>query len=71
MSRESILNKVTVMEELKVLRSLPTLAEVLRGYFWQQHQLQVGKGSAYRPSISKVGKLLEEDLKKNLGYLLA
>ena len=70
MPRESILNKVTVMEELKLLCTLPTFAQVLRGYFWQQHQLQVGKGLAYRPSISEVAKLLKMIL-KNLAYLLA
>ena len=55
--RKSILNEVIVMEELKLLRTLPTLAQVLRGYFKQQHQLQVGKGPAYRPSISEGAKL--------------
>ena len=47
MLRESILNKVTVMGELKLLRTIPTLAQVLCGYFLQQHQLQVGKEPAY------------------------
>ena len=63
--RESILNKVIVLEELKLLRTLPTLAQVLRSYFWKQHQLQVGKGPVYRPSIGEGAKLFVIVLKKH------
>ena len=44
MLRQNILNKVSVMEKLTKLRSLPMLQNVMRGYYWRQNELKAGKG---------------------------
>ena len=51
------------MKELTKLRSFPTLGEVLRGDFWQQHQLKIGKGPY--SSSRDVAKSLEDCIKKS------
>ena len=54
MSRQNILNKDSVMEKLTKLRSLPTLQNVIQGYYWRQNELKAGKGPNYNPTISEV-----------------
>ena len=44
MSRQNILNKVSVMEKLTKLRSLPTLQNVMQGHYWRQNELKAGEG---------------------------
>ena len=44
MSSQNILNKVSVMEKLTKLRSLPTLQNVMQGYYWRENELKAGKG---------------------------
>ena len=62
MSRQNILNKVSMMEKLTKLRSLPTLQIVIQGYYWGQNELKAGKGPNYNPIISEVASLLESDI---------
>ena len=56
MSRQNILNKVGVMEKLTKLRSLPSLQNVIQGYYWSQNELKAGKGPNYNPTISEVAQ---------------
>ena len=65
MSRQNILNKVSVMEKLTKLRSLPTLQNVIQGYYWSQNDLKAGKGPNYDPTISEVASLLESVICQN------
>ena len=51
MSRQNILNKVSVMGKLTKLRCLPTLQNVIQGYYWRQNELTAGKGPNYNPTI--------------------
>ena len=44
MSSQNILNEVSVMKKLTKLRSLPTLQNVMQGYYWRQNELKAGKG---------------------------
>lgn len=64
MSRQNILSKVCVMEKLTKLRSLPTLQNVLQGYYWRQNELKAGKGPNFKPTISDVASLLESDIRQ-------
>ena len=64
MSRQNILNKVSVMEKLTKLCSLPTLQNVIQGYYWRQNELKAGKGPNYNPTISEVASLLESDIRQ-------
>ena len=64
MSRQNILNKVCAMEKLTKLRSLPTLQNVIQGYYWRQNELKAGKGPNYNPTISDVASLLESDIRQ-------
>ena len=41
MFRQYILTKVCVMEKRNKLRQLPTLQNVMQGYYWRQNELQV------------------------------
>ena len=63
MSRQNILNKVSVMEKLTKLCSLPTLQSVMQGYCWRQNELKAGKGPNYNSIISEVASLLESDIR--------
>ena len=58
MSRQNILNKVSVMEKLTKLCSLPTLQNVTQGYYWRQNELKAGKGPNYNPTISEVASYI-------------
>ena len=51
MSCQNILNKVSVMEKLTKLCSLPTLQNVIQGYHWRQNELKAGKGPNYNPTV--------------------
>ena len=62
MLRQNILNKVSVMEKLTKLRSLPMLQKVMQGYYWRQNEFKAGKGPNYYPTISEVASLLESDI---------
>ena len=64
MSHQNILSKVSVMEKLAKLRSLPTLQNVIQGYHWRQNELKAGKGPNYNPTISEVASLLESDIRQ-------
>ena len=63
MSSQNILNKVSVMEKLTKLRSLPTLQNIMQEYYWRQNELKAGKGPNYNPTISEVASLLESDIR--------
>ena len=62
MSRQNILNKVSVMEKITKLRSLPTLQNVIQGHYWRQNELKAGEGPNYNPTISEVASLLKSDM---------
>ena len=64
MSRQNILNKVSVMEKMTQLRSLPTLQNVIQGYYWRQNELEAGEGPNYNPTISEVASLLKSDMRQ-------
>ena len=64
MSRQNILHEVSVMEKLAKLHSLPTLQNVIQGYYWRQNELKAGKGPNYNPTISEVASLLERDIRQ-------
>ena len=70
MSRQNILNKGSVMEKLTKLRSLPTLQNVMQGYYWRQNELKAGKGPNYNPTISEVLKSNQLYLKSNYIWML-
>ena len=75
MSRQNILSNVSVMEKLTRLRTLPTLRNVMQGYFWRQHEFKAGKGPNFQPAISDVASLVEKDIRQtwifaNLGTSL-
>ena len=40
------------------------MREVIQGYHWRQHELKMGKGSNFQPSISDVAGLVEEDIRQ-------
>ena len=64
MSRQNILNKGSVMEKLTKLRSLPTLQNVIQGYYKRQNELKAGNGPNYNPTISEVASLLESGVRE-------
>jgi len=64
MSRQSILSNVSVMEKLTKLRTLPTLRNVIQGYFWRQHELKAGKGPNFQPAFSDIASLVENDIRE-------
>ena len=70
MSRQNILNKGSVMEKLTKLLSLPTLQNVIQGYYWRQNELKAGKGPNYNPTISEVASLLESDIRQTWMLLI-
>ena len=63
MSRQNILNEVSVVEKLTKLRSLSTLQNVMQGYYWRQNKLKAEKGPNYNSTISEVASLLESDIR--------
>jgi len=52
------------MEKLTKLRSLPTLQNVIQGYYWRQNELKSGKGPNFKPTLSDVASLLENDIRQ-------
>ena len=64
MSRQNILSNVSVMEKLTKLRTLPTLRNVIQGYFWRQHELKAGKGPNFQPATSDIASLVEKDIRQ-------
>ena len=52
------------MEKLTKLSSLPTLQNVIQGYYWRQNERKAGKGTNYNPTISEVASLLESDIRQ-------
>jgi len=50
------------MEKLTKLRTLPTLRNVIQGYFWRQHELKAGKGSCFQPAISDMASLVVDGI---------
>ena len=64
MSRQNILNKVSVMEKLTKLRSLPTLQNLKQECYWGQNELKAGKRPNYNPTIPEVASLLESDIRQ-------
>lgn len=64
MPRKNVLDELSIMEELRVMRALPTLKDVCRGFQWRQNELKTGKRPHYRPPIKHVARLVEEDIKK-------
>ena len=64
MSRQNILSNVSVMEKLTKLRTLPTLRNVIQGYFWRQHELKAGKGPNFQPATSDIASLVEKVIRQ-------
>ena len=48
--------------ELTELRKLPSLQNVIQGYYWRQIELKVGKGSYFKPTVYDVASFLEEGI---------
>ena len=43
--------------ELTKLRKLPTLQNVIQGYYWRQNEQEVGKGPNFKPKVYDFCKL--------------
>ena len=52
------------MEKRNKLRQLPTLQNVMQGYYWRQNELQVGKSPNFKPTVFHVASLLEEAIRE-------
>ena len=53
-----------MMKKQTKLRSLPTLQNVIPGYYLRQNELKAGKGPNYNPTIYEVASLLESDIRQ-------
>ena len=62
MSRQGVLQQLSVMKKLDKLRQLPTLKQVYQGYMWRHNELQAGHGPNYRPPRQEVATLVAEDI---------
>ena len=67
MSGQNILTKVCIMELTK-FQKLPTMQNVIQGYYWRQNELQVGKGPNFKPTAYDFVSFLEEDICKTWNF---
>ena len=49
------------MEQTK-LQKLPSLQNVIQGYYWRQNELEVDKGPNFKPTVYEVASFMEEDI---------
>ena len=61
MSCQNIPTKVCIMEQTK-LQKLPSLQNVIQGYYWRQNELEVDKGPNFKPTVYEVASFMEEDI---------
>ena len=67
MSCQSILTKVCIMELSKIWK-LPSLQNVIQGYYWRQNELEVGKDPKFKPTVYDVASFSKEDINETWNF---
>ena len=53
---------------LSKLWNVPTLQNVIQGYYWRQNELKVGKGPNFKPTVCDFASFLEEDIRETWNF---